>query len=221
MTTVTPLPSPPLITDSQSVFNTKAFNFVAAQGGFGTEINAVAGEVNTAAAAAALAKTAAETAATGAIGSAQAAAQSAGATQWVSGATYAVGVCVWSPLTFYTYRRRIAGTGTTDPSQDATNWALAAMCGLVPTISNTATVALSVNQFDIARYTSGVVTWTLPPSPAPRDRVGVKSANGRADNVIDLAGQPFEGTPGAVTIDLVGASMHLIYIDAAYGWGIE
>lgn len=47
-----------------------------------------------------------------------------GVTKWVSGTTYAQGACAWSPIDFRTYRRKIAGAGTTDPSADATNWLL-------------------------------------------------------------------------------------------------
>lgn len=41
---------------------------------------------------------------------------------WVSGTTYAVGDLRYSPITFQTYRRAIAGAGTTDPSLDGINW---------------------------------------------------------------------------------------------------
>lgn len=45
------------------------------------------------------------------------------ATKWVSGTTYALDASVWSPLNYQPYRRKVAGAGTTDPSNDATNWA--------------------------------------------------------------------------------------------------
>lgn len=60
-------------------------------------------------------------AASSAINASQAASASA-ATQWVSGTTYAVGDARWSPVTKISYRRIVAGAGTTDPSADATNW---------------------------------------------------------------------------------------------------
>ena len=41
---------------------------------------------------------------------------------WVSGTTYSVGTVVYSPATWVTYRRKIAGAGTTDPSADSANW---------------------------------------------------------------------------------------------------
>ncbi|NRR28896.1 hypothetical protein HSX11_01740 [Oxalobacteraceae bacterium] len=45
-----------------------------------------------------------------------------GAIAWVSGTTYAVGDVRYSPITQYSYRRKVAGAGTTDPSVDTTNW---------------------------------------------------------------------------------------------------
>jgi len=65
---------------------------------------------------------------------AQAAALSAlsvGAILWVSGTTYTEGQVVWSPATFLSYRRKITGAGTTDPSADGTNYALIAGTGNV------------------------------------------------------------------------------------------
>lgn len=57
--------------------------------------------------------------------SAAAAATAAANTQapkWVSGSTYVEGFVVYSPATRRTYRRKVAGAGTTDPSEDTTNW---------------------------------------------------------------------------------------------------
>ena len=53
---------------------------------------------------------------------AQQAALSAGSVAWVSGTTYAVGAARYSLINYQTYRRVIAGAGTTDPSVDAVNW---------------------------------------------------------------------------------------------------
>jgi len=46
----------------------------------------------------------------------------ANVTLWISGTTYAVGNVVWSPTDYRSYRRIIAGAGTTDPVSDTTNW---------------------------------------------------------------------------------------------------
>lgn len=50
------------------------------------------------------------------------ASSAANAQLWVSGATYALGVSVIDPVNLFTYRRRVAGAGTTRPGLDATNW---------------------------------------------------------------------------------------------------
>ena len=41
---------------------------------------------------------------------------------WVSGTTYALGKTVRSPIDHQRYVRMVAGAGTTDPANDATNW---------------------------------------------------------------------------------------------------
>ena len=43
-------------------------------------------------------------------------------TVWVSGTTYALYDMVISPADYQSYRRKVAGAGTTDPSADSTNW---------------------------------------------------------------------------------------------------
>ena len=50
------------------------------------------------------------------------AATTAGAVAWVSGTTYPVGAKVWSLINGRVHVRRVAGAGTTDPANDATNW---------------------------------------------------------------------------------------------------
>lgn len=43
---------------------------------------------------------------------------------WVSGTTYPLGYQVISPADLNVYVRKVAGAGTTDPKDDATNWKL-------------------------------------------------------------------------------------------------
>lgn len=119
---ITPLPPAPLPTDDRATFATKAFAHVAAQALFVTEANELAENVTELealtedhAAEANVSKIAAEAAATQA-------AFASGVTKWVSGTTYAEGFQAYSPLNFVTYRRKVAGGGTTDPSLDPTNW---------------------------------------------------------------------------------------------------
>ncbi|HLP97498.1 MAG TPA: hypothetical protein VK149_03535 [Sideroxyarcus sp.] len=60
---------------------------------------------------------------------------------WVSGTTYALDKLVISPITGRTYKRIIAGAGTTDPSADGTNWQLVNLGEFVAQDINTATAA--------------------------------------------------------------------------------
>lgn len=45
---------------------------------------------------------------------------------WVSGTTYAKNATAISQVNFQSYRRRVAGAGTTDPANDTTNWRILA-----------------------------------------------------------------------------------------------
>lgn len=123
-----PLPVPSR-TDPAN-FSVRADNFLGELPDFATQINALATELNAIGTQVEANKTAAQTAETNAQASAFAAAGSAnnaalntGAALWVSGNSYSGGALVYSPLTSRTYRRKVAGAGTTDPSLDATNWA--------------------------------------------------------------------------------------------------
>lgn len=119
---ITALPPGPAPTDERPAFKLKAFAHVAALAAFTDEANALATNVNALEEAAQehaddanLARIAAEAAATQS-------AFSAGVVKWVSGTTYAQGFQVWSPANYVTYRRKVAGAGTVDPSADTTNW---------------------------------------------------------------------------------------------------
>lgn len=128
---ITTLPPAPQPTDSTSEFNSKSFSWVAALSNFTTEANALEANVDNLENQAAASASQSASSATQASGFADAALQNAlasaantNAPLWVSGTTYAVGFLVYSPANGRTYRRRVAGAGTTDPSADATNWLL-------------------------------------------------------------------------------------------------
>lgn len=120
---ITPLPPAPARSDAPATFITLADAFLAALAAWETQVNAAGTYIDGVGVQTAL--DAAETAADAVSAAASAAASIAasGAVAWVSGTTYAKGDAVWSPIDLQTYRRRIAGAGTTDPSDDSTNWA--------------------------------------------------------------------------------------------------
>lgn len=82
--------------------------------------------------------------------SAIAATVTANAVPWVSGTTYALNASVISQINFATYRRKTAaGSGTTDPSLDPTNYVLLSL-GALP--------AMKVSQ----RLSTGTTGGTIP-----------------------------------------------------------
>ena len=167
-------------------------------------------------AAAALSEIAAAASEAAANASAAAAAVSAGAALWVSGSTYALGDVVWSPVTYYTYRRIVAGAGTTDPSADAANWALAGSAAPQLVISTTTSNALLANQH-IVLTNAAASTATLPATLTAGDVIWVSPGNGRTDNVIARNGHLIMGLAEDVTIDSTTATVGLRYISAGIG----
>lgn len=97
--------------------------FIGALPQFEIDMNTASSAAVSAASSASTSASTATTKAAEAVASAQSANGAAGAAKWVSGTTYAEGDCVWSPIDYLSYRRKVAGAGTTDPSSDTTNWA--------------------------------------------------------------------------------------------------
>ena len=120
----TPLPPTPQRSDPAS-FADRGDAFLAALPGFGSEMNANQQAASNSASAAGLGASAAsgsaQTASTAAA-SAVDSALAAGAVAWVSGTAYPVGAARFSLANLRTYRRLVAGAGTTDPASDAANW---------------------------------------------------------------------------------------------------
>ena len=221
---MTPLPTPPGPTDSTSVFNTRAFAFLAALPIFQTEANAVEAAVDADAAAAAAsaaasaswASASADSAAV-ANNSALAAAAAAGAAAWVSGTTYTLGAVVWSPITRLVYRRTVAGAGTTDPSADTTNWALAAVGQPQLVIVTGTSVAMSAGMHAVLTN-AALSTATLPPSPQPGDTCWIAAGNGRLDNVVAHNGQRIMGLLEDMTLDSASVTVQVRFINSTLGW---
>ena len=176
--------SPPTITGSPTVpqrsdratFSSRVDDFVTWMAAAVSEFGAVATNVynnavdayNNAVSASASASTASNAAAS--------AVATAGATQWVSGTTYALGAVVWSPIDAQTYRRIVAGAGTTDPSADATNWTKLGGGSLsVVTVSGTTQTAVAGSHYVLTNVAATTVT--LPASPTSGDTVAITPAN--------------------------------------------
>lgn len=147
------------------------------------------------------------------------AAASANAPIWVSGTTYAIGDVRWSPATYYTYRRLTAGAGTTDPSADPTNWALAGTMLLSLVVSTSTSNTMSRNQH-LVLTNAALSTATLPATPTAGDTCWVTPGNGRTDNVIARNGSNIMGAAADYTIVSANVTVALRYIDATLGWRI-
>ncbi len=151
--------------------------------------------------------------------SAQAAAASAGASIWVSGTAYSIGDVRWSPVTRYTYRRLTAGGGTTDPSADATNWALAgASAPQLVIVTGTTQAAHANGHYLLTNVAASTVT--LPASPSAGDTVWVTPGNGLTTNVIARNGQPIMSLAEDMTINNANATVQLRYSNGTLGWRI-
>ena len=123
--TITALPTPPSRSDPSN-FSARADAFMTALPTFVTETNATAVAADADAASALASKI-------DAAASVTAANASANVTKWISGTTYSAGVVVWSPQTFFSYRRKFAGADTDDPSIDSFTWVLVSGAGNVQT----------------------------------------------------------------------------------------
>ena len=147
--------------------------FLSALPAFSSEANALQTDVNakqvtasaaavTAAAQAVLAADQVALATTQALAAASSAAV-AGAVAWVSGLTYAVGDARYSPINLQTYRRKVSGAGTTDPSADLTNWGLAVDAGasLLRSARTSNTVLGNADKGKLIDITSGTFTQTF------------------------------------------------------------
>jgi len=186
--TITALPIPPSRQDPTN-FSERADAFMAALPAFATETNATAVDVDADAVSAAAS-------AVNAAASAAGANASANVSKWVSGTTYAEGDVEWSPVNFFSYRRKVAGAGTTDPSADPTNWALVSGAGDVSltgtqTLSNKTLTSPVLTTPALGTPSSGNLTnCTFPATIATTTQVNLKA---------DTASPTFTGVPAAPT----------------------
>lgn len=164
---ITPLPTAMnrMRPDSFSVDSDNYFG--ALEQKFAPELNATVDSINTTTSlvdskAATVASTAINVAAT-----ADVVALTANVSPWVSGTNYSKNQCTISQVNFQTYRRKIAGSGTTDPINDSVNWTLLVGNGAFnPVAQNSTSFDLSVGNY-FKRTLNGNETWTF--SNIPQD----------------------------------------------------
>ena len=117
---LTPPPTVATPSDSPTVFDAKMWAQLGWYSTNVTELSALQADVAAKQLQTSIDAAAASAASSAAVASAAAAAMVAAV--WVSGATYAIGDVCWSPVTYFSYRRKSAGAGVIDPSLDAGKW---------------------------------------------------------------------------------------------------
>lgn len=223
-TSISALPTPPS-TSSPSDFDAKADAFLGALPTLRTQVNDISTVNYNNAVDAYNNATTATTQATIAVTQAAAASASAvdsvvatGAPKWITGTTYALGNAVWSPITQNIYRRIVAGAGSTDPSNDTTNWAAMSTGGgpVFNLVTTTTKTAVAGNHYALTNVAA--TTITLPASPSTGAIVWVTVANGLYTNVINRNGSAIMNIAENMTLDKINATVQLRYINATLGW---
>lgn len=138
-----------------------------------------------------------------AVAASNAAVAVANAPLWVSGTTYALGFAVYDPNDFLTYRRAIAGAGTTRPGLDGSNWVRVVGTGNART--DQSQTFTGVNTFSQPIGGSGANLTSLNASalasgtvPAARLPTATETAIGALE--IATAAEAQAGTSDALTI---------------------
>lgn len=151
------LPPPPLRNDPEDVFAEKASAFVGAMNPWGQSVNVAGNWIEVAAEEAIQARGEAVIARDESVGASQESVSAANAaiavvdaSLWVSGQPYDQGEAAISLVDFQTYRRKIPGSGTTDPADDETNWAQITGVQALPAMGGKAGHALIVDTTEIS-----------------------------------------------------------------------
>lgn len=121
---------------------------------------------------------------------------------WVSGTTYALNYLVYSPLTRRSYRRLIAGAGTTDPSLDTTNW------GLLSVVVEQADVGTGPNEVPLCGFL-GQLAFMSPEALVVKPQASVSPLEVRAmvfqltnDTTLVIKVKGSDGTVRSATLTL-------------------
>lgn len=138
----------------------------------------------------------------------------AGATIWVSGTSYSVGDVRYSPINQRSYRRIVGGGGTTDPSADATNWALVDINRPLVQVNTSTYTAVAGFHYEIIY--AGVCTLSLPATPGNNNAVEVTSSNGYT-NVLARNGSTIETLAEDMDLD----THHLIAKYSTSTWRVS
>ena len=150
-----------------------------------------------------LSKLAANQFALDAADSAQQAGDVAGASKWVAG-TYTQGDAVWSPISYFTYRRTTPGStsSATDPFLDTAGWKRVG----VPSFTQTVLNGVGPHQLYVGGHyllmTPGT-TLVMPLLPSVGDEVRVSNLSGDKGAILQRNGETFKGLAEDLVINSV------------------
>ena len=195
-------------------FNQEAYTFGSSMPGVSTALGDIATAAYTNAQSAFESASSASNAEVTATAAAAASAAAAGATKWASG-TYAQGAVVWSPANGLLYRRKTAGSSSTDPSADSAGWWLIGAPLAAPILEASANTTA---QSGVHYVLTAAVTLTLPASPAVRDVVQITDLSGSYQAIVNPNGQLIRGQSGNLTLNMRVARVALVYSGASKGW---
>ena len=195
-------------------FNQEAYAYGTAMPAVSTAMGSLANATYTNAVAASESAFAAQTSETTATSAAAAASATVGATKWVSG-TYAQGAVVWSPANGMLYRRKTAGSSSTDPSSGNSGWWLIGAPFAAPILLIAGNTAAQTGTHYI--FTASL-TLTLPASPVVRDMVQITDLSASNTAVINPNGALIRGNSGNLVINIPNARFELVYSGATKGW---
>ena len=150
-----------------------------------------------------LSKQAANQSALDAANSVQQAGDVAGASKWVAG-TYTQGDAVWSPISYFTYRRTTPGStsSATDPSLDAAGWKRIG----VPSFTQTVLNGVGPHQLYVGGHyllMSPGATLVMPLLPSVGDEVRVSNLSGDKGAILQRNGETFKGLAEDLIINSV------------------
>lgn len=150
-----------------------------------------------------LSKLAANQSALDAANSVQQAGDVAGAQKWVAG-TYAQGDAVWSPISYFTYRRTTPGntSSATDPFLDASGWKRIG----VPSFTQTVLNGVGPHQLYVGGHyllMTPDATLIMPLLPSIGDEVRVSNLSGSKGAILQRNGETFKGLAEDLIINSV------------------
>lgn len=218
---IDPVPTPAIQRGDAATFSERVDEFIRWLVAAVTQFGAVASNVYANALDAFSSATSAANSATVATTQATNAESIVGIMPWVSGTTYAKNAAVISQVNFQSYRRMIAGAGTTDPANDATNWRIIAngSSNFVPVVMAANSVNYALGDYFTKSTAASTITLSLdnvPPGGSSRT-IEMASTAPSGTLTVSFAQGSAVGTSFDRPLVLAANKRHLIAVISSNG----